>query len=164
MHQTTIDKGFTLIEILVVILIAGIVLGVTTLVPRSSGPAQVVQDESRRLQLLMEQARDRALLEGQEYGLSVTDDGYYWWHWSREDEAWRKYEDEQYEPHQFSDRIRVEVSEPVRSDLSDNEQKPSIVMFSDGLISPFQLNLYREEDQQHGIRLSSDGLSAISMP
>ncbi|OQX38135.1 MAG: type II secretion system protein GspH [Oceanospirillales bacterium LUC14_002_19_P2] len=164
MRQGAKNRGFTLIEILVVILIIGIILGVTLLAPRSSGPAQALLDESQRLQLLMEQARDRALLDGQEYGLSATEDRYYWWRWSRDDEAWRKFEDAHYRPHQLSDRIHMEVIEPVPSNLPGNEQKPLIVMYSDGLISPFQLNLYMETDRQQTVQLSSDGFSAVSIP
>ncbi len=164
MRQAARNQGFTLIEILVVILIIGIILGVTLLAPRTSGPAQALWDEAQRLQLLMEQARDRALLEGQEYGLSAIEDRYYWWRWSRDDEGWRKFEDAQYRPHQLSDRIHMEIIEPAPSNLPGHEQKPLIVMYSDGLISPFQLNLYMETDRQQTVQLSSDGFSAVSMP
>lgn len=164
MYQRAVSRGFTLIEILVVVLLIGLMLSVTMLAPRSSGPAQALQNEAQRLQLLMEQARDRALLEGREYGLSMETGSYYWWRWSREKEAWSQFDDTYYRSYQLPDRLVLNVIEPSVSSQNGSDKKPLIVMFSDGQISPFELTLSMTTDRRQVMVLTSDGFSQVSTP
>lgn len=164
MHQRTGNRGFTLIEILVVILLISIIMGVTMLSPRSSGPAQELQNETLRLQILMEQARDRALLEGNEYGLSIEFDRYHWWRWSRNEEAWSTFEDDSYQQYNLPNRLVIQVIKPSVSGQNFSDNKPLVVMFSDGQISPFQLVLTMENDRQQKMVLESDGFAPVSTP
>lgn len=164
MHQRTEYRGFTLIEILVVILLISIIVGVTMLSPRSSGPAQALQNETLRLQILMEQARDRALLEGDEYGLSIESGRYHWWRWSRNKEAWSMFEDANYQSYNLSKGLIIQVIKPSVSDQSLSGDQPLIVMFSDGQISPFQLVFTMENDRQQEMVLESDGFASIFTP
>lgn len=68
--------GFTLIELLVVLFIIGIVTAMATLSVGVGSRDQTLEREVRRLEDLLELARDEAVLQGQEYGLTFFDAGY----------------------------------------------------------------------------------------
>lgn len=70
------QDGFTLIEVLVVLVIIGVVLTFATLSVNPSGPSDRLDTESQRLQALAEAAADDAVLYGQSIGLQLTRDGY----------------------------------------------------------------------------------------
>lgn len=68
-------RGFTLIEVLVVVLIIGIVLGVVGL--RVGGSEQrAVHEESERLALLMQHAQEEAILRARPIVFESSADGY----------------------------------------------------------------------------------------
>ncbi len=69
-------SGFTLIEILVVIVIIGVILAVATLSFGVLGRDTEVEDETRRLYTIMTQAREEAELQGRDFGLLIEQDGY----------------------------------------------------------------------------------------
>ena len=100
-------KVFTLVEVLVVVLIISIVIGVAVITPAVSGPAQRLKDEASRLQVLVEQTRERALLEDREYGLSLTLAGYRWWQWSREEEQWQLLEEKTFRDYVIADDVSL---------------------------------------------------------
>lgn len=70
------QDGFTLIEVLVVLVIIGVVLTFATLSVNPSGPSDRLDTESQRLQALAQAAADDAVLYGQSIGLQLTRDGY----------------------------------------------------------------------------------------
>jgi general secretion pathway protein H len=81
-HTRRLSHGFTLLEMLVVIVIAGIMLGVVSFnaVP-SEG--QVLQNEAQRIALLLQLARDEAIVrnrpiafeaDGERYRFLIRDD------------------------------------------------------------------------------------------
>lgn len=70
-------SGFTLVELLVVIVIIGIALGFVMLSPGLlGGTDRVLDEEARRLESLVELAEDEALMQGRDFGLEFLQGGY----------------------------------------------------------------------------------------
>lgn len=70
------QPGFTLIEILVVLVIIGVVLTFATLSVNPTGPGDRLDAAAHRLFGLSQAAADEAILSGRTIGLLLTDDGY----------------------------------------------------------------------------------------
>lgn len=68
--------GFTLIEMLVVLLIVGVILGLVTLSRPRNEPRDLLRQETRRLQALIQLARQEAILTHREIGLRRDAQGY----------------------------------------------------------------------------------------
>jgi general secretion pathway protein H len=69
-------SGFTLIEILVVIVLIGIILSMATLAITTGSPKERLQTEAKRFTALLQLAQDDALLNGMEFGIVLTDNSY----------------------------------------------------------------------------------------
>lgn len=71
-------RGFTLVEILVVIAIVGIMLTLIR-VNLADDPQRVLQNETERIALLIEAARDEAITRGQPLAWSIEDGTLAFW-------------------------------------------------------------------------------------
>jgi general secretion pathway protein H len=69
------QAGFTLLEILVVVVIAGITLGLVSLNVMPS-ERKVLENEAQRISLLMQLARDEAIVRNQPIALEFVQNGY----------------------------------------------------------------------------------------
>lgn len=69
------SRGFTLLELLVVMVLAGIVLGMVTLnaVP---GTRQALQNDAQRIALLLQLARDEAIVRNRPIAFEANSQGY----------------------------------------------------------------------------------------
>lgn len=70
------ESGFTLIEVLVVLVIIGVVLTFATLSVNPTGPGDRLDTASQRLLALAQDAADEAILSGQTIGLQIGNHGY----------------------------------------------------------------------------------------
>jgi general secretion pathway protein H len=87
--------GFTLIEILVVVLIIGVISTAVLLSVNLTGRDQELEKESDRLLSLVNYAREQAELQTREYGVIFHDDGYQFLAYDARRGLWREvYEDE----------------------------------------------------------------------
>lgn len=68
--------GFTLLELLVVVVIVAILFTYTTLAIRGNSPEDSIQEEAQRLERLVQLALEEAILRGEEYAIEVYLDGY----------------------------------------------------------------------------------------
>ena len=70
------ENGFTLLELLVVVVIVAILFTYTTLAIRSDSPADIIKKEAQRMERLIELALEESILRGEEYGIEIYLDGY----------------------------------------------------------------------------------------
>lgn len=89
------STGFTLIEILVVVVIIGVISAAVLLSVNLTGRDHDLEKESERLLTLVNYAREQAELQTREYGLIFHDDGYQFVAYDARRQIWREvYEDE----------------------------------------------------------------------
>ncbi len=69
------SSGFTLLELLLVLVIAGITLGLVSFNAMPSGQ-QALQKEAQRIALLMQLARDEAIVRNRPIAFEAATDGY----------------------------------------------------------------------------------------
>jgi len=70
------ENGFTLLELLVVVVIVAILFTYTTLAIRSDTPEDIIKKEAQRMERLVQLALEESILRGEEYGIEIFLDGY----------------------------------------------------------------------------------------
>jgi general secretion pathway protein H len=146
------DKGFSLLELLVVIVIISILFTFTTLAIRGTSPEELIQTEAKRLDRLVQLALEEAILKGQEYGLEFKPDSYRFllyfentWQPLEEDKLLRQRQlPENMELELEIEQIEVLVAEGSAND-EDEEEKPDpqVFLLSSGEITPeFSVRLF----------------------
>jgi len=78
--------GFTLLELLVVLVIAGITLGIVSF-NAMPGPRQALQTEAQRIALLLQLARDEAIVRDRPIAFEVDAEGYRFL--QRDEKSWQ---------------------------------------------------------------------------
>jgi len=169
------QSGFTLIEMMVVLVIIGIVVSVVVLSIKTDDIEEYMEIEMLRVQALLNLARDEAVLQGQEIALTVEDNKYSFEAFG--DEGWmpmagdRVFRDRQIlagtELSLVVDDLEVKLGQKQdeTEDQADKEHKPRIYILSSGEIMPFELIL-RTEDQtiEFRIKVEEDGEIKLVLP
>jgi len=139
-------KGFSLLELMVVIVIISILFTFTTLAIRGTSPEELIQTEAQRLDRLLQLALEEAILKGQEYGLEFKPDSYRFllyfentWQPLDNDDLLRERQlPENMELELEIEQIDVLVEEDsVDTDDKDDEKPdPQVFLLSSGEITP----------------------------
>lgn len=128
--------GFTLIEMLVVMMIIGVTLAMVS-VNFSRDERALLETEAQRLALLFEQARDEAMISARAFAWSSEAGGYRFWQRNL-DAKWAVAEDDLFRPRGLTAPVKV-------ANLSINEAKAllneRIVFSPSGFNAPFALVL-----------------------
>ena len=144
------SAGFTLIEILVVVLIIGVVAAAMLLSFTLTGRDRELEKESDRLFALFNYARERAELQTREYGVLFEDDGYEFLTYDLRRTQWRSVvEDDALTARKLPDgldfKLVVEARPVVLTRPKDAKDKaPQVMIFSNGDLTSFSATLERE--------------------
>lgn len=76
MQKSQPQLGFTLLELLVVVVIVAILFTYTTLAIRSDSPEDLIKKEALKMERLVQLALEEAILRGEEYAIEVNTDSY----------------------------------------------------------------------------------------
>jgi len=141
--------GYTLLEVLVVVLITGIMTGVVIFNLGSDSNADP-DKQLRRLAGLVEHWCQRSILEGRSLGIRITASGYDFWvpdslaenaSNSSEQSLWQTVTTEPaFAQHEWADSLQVEVLLQGQLAPLDSEQ-PQLLCFASSELTPFVINL-----------------------
>lgn len=102
--------GFTLMEILVVIIIIGVMVSAATLAIGVLGRDSAVEDQSRRFWAVLRQAREESELQGLDVGVVVTPTEYAFLRFNPRDNLWMPIEaDKLYSSRKLPDGLRFRM-------------------------------------------------------
>lgn len=144
-------RGFTLLELMVVIVLIGILAGMVRFAAGSS-PAREARQQARDFVAVVQQLRERAVLDGQEYGVRVQPGGYQALRLEAQD--WTVVSASHRLPEGLT--LGLELDGHVLH-LDDLQGPPQLLMLSSDETSPFRLLI--KVAGQAIARVSSDGLA-----
>lgn len=161
--------GFTLVEILVVVVIIGVLAAGAVLAIGAAGGDRELERESDRLLALLGYVREQAELQTREYGLRVGPLGYGFVSFDPRRQEWVAVADddvlrERSLPEGLHPRLWVEGREvvlrrpPAREDArkAPEELLPQVMLFSNGDLTPFEVRLERPGTPLHVVIRSDE--------
>lgn len=162
-------RGFTLIELMVVLIVVGLLVSLVGLNMGGGGERRQLEENTRELYLKMQAASDEAVMGNREIGLLLEEEGRYRFiNYSYEDERWEPRQNRRLAPGSMPEwmnlDLRTEGAEealPAGDGSSQDEEEltPSIVFFSSGEVTPFDLELRFEDRDDSAHYLISDGIN-----
>ena len=151
------NAGFTLLELLVVLVIIGILLTMASLSVRGGGEQRQLREEAQRLTALVALASDEATLKSQELMLAVEDNGYAFL--AQDDKGkWLPVDAKgSLRPRELPDgmHLAVTVDAPLMSLAEtkakdeDKKEPGQVWILSSGEMSPFTLMLRLDEGPEY---------------
>jgi len=137
-------RGFTLIEIMVVIAIMGIMLSLGMFAFGDGGLSDKLQQESQRLHGLIKLAQEESILQSKEMALELESDGYVFKQF--DDDKWIDIkEDKIFRKRSLTAGIeldlKIEDAQLALNTAKDNDEPIRIYILSSGEFTPFDLTL-----------------------
>ena len=157
------DSGFSLIEILVVIVIIGIVMSIAILSITLVGGDNQLRDEAQRIVSLVAVAQDESLLQGREFGLEFMQDSYRFVEFDPLTRQWSEIVgDDTLRMRQLPEELELQLyiedrrvllkSDPANTESAEDNRPgieryaPHVLIYSSGDMSPFEVHLLRQID------------------
>jgi general secretion pathway protein H len=147
-HSAQRSKGFTLIEILVVLVIIAVMVSFAVLSVNVTGRDTQLDDETQRIEGLLQLLRERAALEGHDFGLKVESSAYEFLRYDNERERWFTFDDENTFRHRELPKglefaLRLEARRVVLNATPHPEAPPQLVIAASGEATPFEIHISR---------------------
>lgn len=151
------QRGFTLIEIVVVVVIISLVITMTT-ISMGNPQAKRMKQSSTRVATLLQLAKEQAIFNSQDYALSVWESGYSFytlsetgWNIVTDDRVFRERKlPDGLEFFLYLDELKVILGR-------EDKKKPQIFITSDGEISPFKLEITDHKEWLYQISFDETG-------
>jgi general secretion pathway protein H len=172
MNRTTFNRtssGFTLLELLVVMVIVGILVSLLTLSVGLIGEDNTLRREAERLEALVQIAGEETMLHGFEMGLRFYRRAYEFSIYRDETDEWTLLVDDRlFRRRDIPEALELDLELEGRDVLlefeadENREYRPQVFIMSSGDITPFNLR-FREAFSSDGyqVLIKADGSAEI---
>ncbi len=160
-------SGFTLLEVLVVVVIIGIISSMAVVSIRVLGGDHEMDQEAARLAAVLGQAREEAMLQGRDIGLRVDARGYDFLRYDTRSERWLAVsEDPLLRERTMPDGVsldlllesRAVLLKPRSAQTEAQALLPQVVVQASGDLVPFEIRMRRDgTDEVRRVAGSTDG-------
>ena len=169
------SAGFTLLELMVVLVLIGIIFSFAALSLRGTDISDLMEHETRRLATLLELASDEAILQAEEMAVNFTEDGYEFlvlhgnnWQSPGDDSLLKAYS----LPAEIELRLEVEGEPPELDNFAAQEEgdsdadeaeklTPQVFILSSGEMTPFTVT-FRSFQSDYRYHLTVSLLGKVS--
>jgi type II secretion system protein H len=166
-RKTAWILGFTLVEILVVVVIAGIAIAIA--VPRLFvSDEERVRQEAQRLLLLVEQVRDRAAFSGYPIAMRLGDDGIVFLERDPTSVApqWREAQSRDLSPRAWREGVAVElvgagVGAGTSGSAGESATASHVAFLPSGVGAPFRLRVFVKDAAAKDASAPSVGVAKL---
>ncbi len=169
-------RGFTLLELLVVVLIVGLFAGVAVLSLGVLGSDRELQREAERLRTLLDLVHEEALMQGRDFGVLFSASSYRFLIFDYQTGRWvTPVDDDILRERTLPERLVVSLRlddrdvalDPDLEDIPDTTE-PQVLLLSSGEMTPFEAGFGREFENGE-FRLSGEfngkvDISAVGFP
>ncbi|MCP5162032.1 MAG: type II secretion system minor pseudopilin GspH [Hahellaceae bacterium] len=163
------STGFTLIEILIVLVILSLVTGIAVFYVGGSNVDREMENEARRLHGLFRLAADEAVISNQEIGFYFDEEGYEFLSYDEKEQQWLAMQSDTLRARRFPSWLSSEFQGEANtvSQLAINDEKeqhtPLLVFLSSGETTPFKIQMAMSGDSANGFEIFTNGLDPITI-
>ena len=164
LRQGNRAAGFTLIEILVVLIVVGLLASLAVFTLGGSSQQRQLENQVQELYLLMQTASDQSVLNNQELGVTVNEGGYQFLAFQDEDGDWKPEDERLFHARSFPDWLVITKfieNDAPKLASGDDRTLPDVVFFSSGETTPFQIEFTVAGTPDQKQVLESDGVSGV---
>ena len=151
------QQGFTLIEIVIVVVIISFVISIAT-ISFGNPQSKRIKQSSTQVTSLLQLAKEQAIFNSQDYALSIWESGYAFY--TLNEEGWVLVTDDRiFRSRELpSDLEFVLYLDDIRVVLEKEDKKePQVFITSDGEFSPFKLEITDQQDWVYQISFDEVG-------
>ena len=177
MHPRS-QHGFTLLEVMLVVVIIAVLTGLATLA-LGGNQQRRLQHEAERLQQVLQLLRDEAEQQQLELGIRFTPNGYQVLRLDQVSLTWQSMQEKPFSAHEFALPLAIHLQlegnslTPQADDGSEqwlsagqarrSAPVPQLLFLSSGESSAFELSLGIADNQNPPLWLQSDGFGPITL-
>ncbi len=162
-------QGFTLIEVLLVVLLIGVVSGIVLLAASPNDASRIVANEAERLADALSLASEEAVNNNQQIGLLFDEKNYYFLTLDEESQKWLASDEAAFKQHELAPVVSLHLAKDdtqkvIVLDKDKKEQQaitPQVLFLSSGESSSVVLELVSEDGSQQKIVV--DDLGTVTL-
>ncbi len=156
--------GFTLVEVLIVMLIVSVMMGVVVLSVPTSMETTNQKTEAERIRAILQMASDEAIVSGYEIGFNPFKKQYNFYQFDDDALKWMPLDEEPFEEHTLPIGLSLHLQvEGSKMKMGDSSTAPPVLILSSGEVTPFQLYVKVDNDEFPSLVVSTDGFTEFRL-